>query len=79
MTRMVKTCSAKCPICQRLITDSDAETLVARVKRHAILKHNTSISDIEIEDLSCVIKVFGNADQEALRSEQSIKKRLEKR
>jgi hypothetical protein len=63
--RMVKTCSAKCPICQRLIADKDAATLIARVKRHAQLRHNESISEVAIEDLSCVTKVLGaESDQQ---------------
>jgi hypothetical protein len=60
---MVKTCSAKCPICQRVIADSNAESLIARVKRHALLRHNTSISDVQVEDLSRVTTVFGTEEQ----------------
>lgn len=59
--RMVKTCSAKCPVCQRLVADSDKDSLLARVKRHAKLKHQRDLDDAEIEldDLSVVAKVFG--------------------
>ena len=59
--RMVKTCSAKCPLCQRLIADSDRDSLIARVKRHAKLGHRQDIraAQIEVEDLGLVARVFG--------------------
>ncbi len=59
--RMVKTCSAKCPLCQRLIADRDRDSLIARVKRHAKLSHQKDISaaQIEVEDLGLVARVFG--------------------
>lgn len=58
---MVKTCSAKCPLCQRLIADSDKDSLIARIKHHAKLIHHQDVSDaqIEIEDLGLVARVFG--------------------
>ncbi|MEW6603202.1 MAG: hypothetical protein AB1351_00765 [Thermoproteota archaeon] len=70
--KMVKTCSAKCPVCQRLIADSDKESLLARVKRHTRLRHQSEISEaeIEVEDLSTVAKVFGS-DQIDLEKESS--------
>lgn len=60
--RMIKTCSAKCPVCQRLIADNDIDSLVARVKRHARLRHQKDLQkeDIELQDLTCVTKVFGS-------------------
>lgn len=63
---MVKTCSAKCPLCQRLIADCDKDSLLARVKRHTKLRHQKDISDeqIEIEDLGLVARVFGLADHQ---------------
>jgi predicted small metal-binding protein len=66
MIKMVMTCSAKCPICQRLIADKDAENLITRVKRHAQLRHNESISDVDIEDLSCVTRILGEKEQHDL-------------
>ena len=69
---MVKTCSAKCPICQRLIADKDAETLIARVKRHAQLKHNESISDIEIQDLSCITKILGAENEQQKETHENL-------
>jgi hypothetical protein len=59
---MVKTCSAKCPVCQRLIADSNIDSLVTRVKRHARLRHQKDLSDadIQLQDLSHIAKVFGS-------------------
>ncbi|HXV45062.1 MAG TPA: hypothetical protein VD736_00120 [Nitrososphaera sp.] len=60
--RMVKTCSTKCPVCQRLIADSNIDSLVARVKRHARLRHQKDLkdADIQLHDLSHITKVFGS-------------------
>lgn len=61
---MVKTCSAKCPLCQRLIADSDRDSLVARVRYHARRSHQEYLIDaqIEIQDLGRVARVFGPAE-----------------
>ncbi|HXG06560.1 MAG TPA: hypothetical protein VNI77_04450 [Nitrososphaera sp.] len=58
---IIKTCSAKCPLCQRLIADCNSESLIAKVKHHARLIHHQDLSDsqIEVEDLSLVARVFG--------------------
>lgn len=73
---MVKTCSAKCPVCQRLVADSDKDSLLARVKRHAKLRHQRDLDDteIELEDLSVVAKVFGSAESDLQKESSQLAK-----